>query len=40
MEFIQDSLGHQDMKITMNYWGGFANPEHLMSTLKDSSNDI
>ena len=23
MEFIQDSLGHQDMKTTMNYWGGF-----------------
>jgi len=23
MEFIQESLGHQDMKTTMNYWGGF-----------------
>ena len=23
LEFIQDSLGHKDMKTTMNYWGGF-----------------
>jgi len=23
LEFIQESLGHQDMKTTMNYWGGF-----------------
>jgi integrase/recombinase XerD len=23
MEFIQDSLGHKDMKTTMNYWDGF-----------------
>jgi len=23
MEFIQESLGHQDMKTTMNYWSGF-----------------
>ena len=23
MEYIQESLGHQDMKTTMNYWSGF-----------------
>jgi len=23
MEYIQDSLGHQNMKTTMNYWSGF-----------------
>ena len=23
MEFVQESLGHNDLKTTMNYWGGF-----------------
>ena len=23
LELIQESLGHKDMKTTMNYWGGF-----------------
>ena len=38
MEFIQDSLGHRDMKTTMNYWGGFE--ESVKRDISDKIMDF
>ena len=38
LEFIQESLGHADLKTTMNYWGGFS--ENVKKEISDKIMDF